>query len=152
MFLFEFLIKILIGNSDTLFVALFMAIFGYYGWLLWHVNENLNDFLEEWAKHGKKLEDLKSQIEDLDESVYRELILKLDSNIKECESLLKNVESNSDNLDRVKRDIISEVKESVDEVKDIILLMMNNRLRSKNPNKENQNKCNKENTDTSVEE
>lgn len=132
MFLFEFIIKILVGNSDTVFIALIMAVFGYYGWLLWNVNEHLNYFLEEWEKHGKNLEELKSKIDDLDESVYRELIIKIDENIKKYENLLQNVKNNSDELEKVKADIIGEIKESVDEMKGIIMILVNNRLRSFN--------------------
>ena len=38
MFFFEYIIKLLMGNSESIFMGLVIVIFGYYGWLLWNGN------------------------------------------------------------------------------------------------------------------
>lgn len=58
MFLYEYIIKLLMGNSGSLFLGLLVVVFGYYGWLLWHINERTEDISFSLKLLTDKVEDL----------------------------------------------------------------------------------------------
>ncbi|MFW6035875.1 MAG: hypothetical protein ACOCRZ_06430 [Halothermotrichaceae bacterium] len=128
--LLEYVIKLLAGNSNTLFVGIIVLIFGYYGWLLWNINERLKNYFMNWDDHEQDLIELKSKLNELDESVYKNLINKLNQTVKDFESIKEFIRDNSSDLDRYRKDIIDEIKESTNELKDIIMILMNNKSRS----------------------
>lgn len=125
MFLFEYIIKLLMGNSETLFMGLFVVVFGYYGWLLYNINDYFKEFLKKWNKHEESLEELRSKMKELDESVYKELISKLNTNVITLEKINSDIKENSVEMDRYRSDIIAEIKESSEEIKEIMKLLMN---------------------------
>jgi len=135
MTLFQYIIRILMGNSDTVFAALVMGVFGYMGWLLWKLNDRLNRFLKEWHKHEEDLENLNGKLNRIDEGVYKELINRLEDNVKEMDKLLLVVNDNNEEIERMHVSIITELKESTNEIKDIIMVLLNNRARSIGKNK-----------------
>lgn len=118
------------SNSNTIFSALVMGVFGYMGWLLWNINEGLKDFKKEWNKHEDDLKSVKSKMDRIDHGVYKDMISKLDKSTTEMDKLLLIVNDNNNELEKTRSDIIAEVKESANEVKDIIMILMNNRARS----------------------
>ncbi len=128
--LYQFIIKVLMGNSGTIFSALVMGVFGYMGWLLWNINERLKDFKQGWNKHEDDLKSIKSKLDRIDYGVYKDMISKLDKSSREMDKLTLIVNDNSNELEKTRSNIIAEVKESADEVKDIIMILMNNRARS----------------------
>lgn len=130
MTLFQYIIRILMGNSDTVFTALVMGVFGYIGWLLWKLNGRVNEFIKDWNKHQESLIYIKAKMDKIDEGVYKELMNKLDKNIEEIDKLLIVVNDNNDDIEKMGNNMISELKESTNEIKDIIMILMNNRARS----------------------
>ena len=118
------------SNSNTIFSALVMGVFGYMGWLLWNINETLKDFKKQGDKHEDDLESIKNKMDRIDQGVYKDLISKLDKSTTEMDKLLLIVNDNSDELEKTRSNIIAEVKESANEVKDIIMILINNRSRS----------------------
>ncbi|NLM96641.1 MAG: hypothetical protein GX175_03330 [Halanaerobiaceae bacterium] len=138
MTLFQYIIRILMGNSDTVFAALVMGVFGYIGWLLWKLNERFNRFLKEWYKHEEGLADLRGKLNRIDEGVYKELIKRLEDNLKEMDKLLLAVNDNNEEIERMHHNIITEMKESTNEIKDIIMILLNNRARSVRKEKKEQ--------------
>lgn len=154
MFFFEYIIKLLIGNSDSLFLGLIVVLIGYYGWLLWNINERFKNFLQSWEKHQKCLKELKIKMDELDESVYKELIKKLDENIINMQKVSYAIEENNNDMDRYRSDIIAEIKESAAEIKEIMKILMNNRSRSFNAHKLKDNNAHesKDNNDSDQDE
>lgn len=130
MFLFEYIIKLLMGNSNTLFMGLIVVIFAYYGWLLWSINERLKNHLVDWDRQNDSIIDMKETVNKLDDSLYRELVNRLDEKKTEIEKIGSEIDKKSDDMDRYYNDIISEIKESTDEIKEIMMILMNNRARS----------------------
>lgn len=135
MTLFQYIIRILMGNSDTVFAALVMGVFGYMGWLLWKLNDRFNGFLKVWHNHQEGLKNLNSKLNRIDEGVYKELINRLEENVKEMDKLLLVVNDNNEEIERLHVNIITELKESTNEIKDIIMILMNNRARKINKKK-----------------
>ncbi len=135
MFFFQYLIRLLVGNSDTLFMGLIMVIFGYYGWLLWNINDRFKRFFSNWERNEFTLKDLNCKIENLDESLYKDLISKINQNMLEINKLYNNIQGCTEELERNRREIIAEIKESEDDIKDIMKILLNHRSRSINPEK-----------------
>lgn len=128
-FLFEYMMKLLMGNSNTLFMGLIVVIFGYYGWLLWSINERLKNHLIDWDRQNDSLIDMKETVDKLDDSLYKELVNRLDEKKTEIEKIRLEIDKKSDDMDRYYNDIIGEIKESTDEIKEIMMILMNNRAR-----------------------
>lgn len=135
MFFFQYLIRLLVGNSDTLFMGLIMVIFGYYGWLLWNINDRFKKFFSNWERNEFTLKDLNCKIENLDENLYKDLISKINQNMLEINKLYNNIQGCTEELERNRREIIAEIKESEDDIKDIMKILLNHRSRSINPEK-----------------
>lgn len=135
MFFFQYLIRLLVGNSDTLFMGLIMVIFGYYGWLLWNINDRFKRFFSNWERNEFTLKDLNCKIENLDENLYKDLISKINQNMLEINKLYNNIQGCTEELERNRREIIAEIKESEDDIKDIMKILLNHRSRSINPEK-----------------
>jgi len=89
------------SNSGSLFIGLMIIIFGYYGWLLWNINERLKDFLQYREQHEYIIKKLDDKIEELEED-----------------------------MEKGNYSIIDEVKESAAEIKEIMKILMNHRSRS----------------------
>ncbi|MFW6022334.1 MAG: hypothetical protein ACOCQW_02315 [Halanaerobiaceae bacterium] len=138
--LYQYIVKVLMGNSDTVFSALVMGVFGYVCWLLWNINERSRSFINDWNKHEGKLDLLKDKMDKIDEGVYRELLTKLEKNLEEMDKLLLVVNDNNRELERMRSEILSEIKDSADELKDIIILVVNNKSRSVNHSKKGDEK------------
>jgi F0F1-type ATP synthase membrane subunit b/b' len=101
MYFFNFIIKLLMSNSGSLFIGLMIIIFGYYGWLLWNINERLKDFLQYREQYEYCIKEFDNKIDELEE-----------------------------NMEKGKSDIIDEIKESAAEIKEIMKILMNHRSRS----------------------
>lgn len=127
--LYQFIIKVLMSNSDTVFTALVMGVFGYMGWLLWNINERLKDFETGLNKYDDNLSNIKNKMDKNDQGVYKNLLAKLDESVNEMDKLLLVVNDNSEEIEKLRSDILSEVKESTNEIKDIIMILLNNRAR-----------------------
>ena len=132
MTLFQYIIRILMSNSDTVFAALVMSVFGYIGWLLWKLNTSFNEFLDIWAKHQENLDLIRSRMDKIDEDVYKKLMNQVDLNTKELDKLLLVLNDSNNEIERMRSEIIAELKESSTELKDIIMIILNNRARSIN--------------------
>ncbi|MFI5359282.1 MAG: hypothetical protein ACHQYO_04465 [Halanaerobiales bacterium] len=130
MTLFQYIIRILMSNSDTVFAALVMSVFGYIGWLLWKLNNNFKDFLDIWEKHQENLESIRTKMEKIDEEVHKKLINQVDSNTRELDKLLLVLNDSNNEIERMRSEIIAELKESSNELKDIIMIILNKRDRS----------------------
>ena len=133
MFFFQYIIRLLMGNSDTLFMGLIMVIFGYYGWLLWNINDRFKRFFSNWEKNEFTLKDLNYKIKSIDESLYKDLISKINQNMLEISKLYTTIEDCNAELERSRREIIAEIKESEEDIKDIMKILLNHRSRSINP-------------------
>ncbi|MGB4372302.1 MAG: hypothetical protein WBI93_01915 [Halanaerobiales bacterium] len=130
MTLFQYIIRIFMSNSDTVFAALVMSVFGYIGWLLWKLNTSFNEFLDIWAKHQENLDLSRSRMDKIDEDVYKKLMNQVDLNTKELDKLLLVLNDSNNEIERMRSEIIAELKESSTELKDIIMIILNNRARS----------------------
>lgn len=130
MTLFQYIIRILMSNSDTVFAALVMSVFGYIGWLLWRLNNNFKDFLDIWEKHQENLESIRTRMEKMDEEIHKNLINKVDLNSKELDKLLLVLNDSNNEIERMRSEVIAELKESTNELKDIIMIILNKRDRS----------------------
>jgi len=127
MFLFEYLIKLLMGNSNTLFLGLIMVIFGYYGWLLFNINNQLHTSTYEWDIINNKLRDIMNKLDKINELYSKELTDKLNDNknlLKEMNSYIKN---NNEKLEKLEGKIISEVKEESGEIKERMNILVGRR-------------------------
>ncbi|MFP4015505.1 MAG: hypothetical protein ACLFUI_00605 [Halanaerobiales bacterium] len=143
--LYQYVIKILMSNSDTVFTALVMGVLGYIGWLCWKINERTKEYVEEMKKHDVKLNKIKVKMEQVDQGIYKDLLDRLNNNINEMGKVLLVSQDNNDELERLRSDIISEVKDSTDQVKDIVMILMNNKARSfKNTSKKDSQSSNQE--------
>ena len=127
--LYQFIIKALMGNSDTIFAGLIIAVFGYMGWMLWQINEKFKAFTQKWNSHEDNLLVLKNKMDKIDEGVYKELMNKLENNVQEIDKLLIVSKDNNSDLERMRNDLIAEIKDGTNEVKDIIMILMNNKAR-----------------------
>ncbi len=143
MFLLEYVIKLLMGNSDTMFMGFVVVIFGYYGWLLWHLKDDFNKFIMNWDNHERHLEDMKQKMDSIDEGVYRELKNRVEENKSILERLQLNLKDNNNDLDHYRQDIINEIKESTEDIKEIMMILMNNRARSLGQKDEDDKECKK---------
>ncbi|ACL70093.1 hypothetical protein [Halothermothrix orenii] len=130
MFLFEYIIKLLMGSSETLFMGLIIIIFGYYGWLLWNINNSFHSFEDRWNKHEENLNDIKNRMKDLDKSVYKELIQKLNTNLIDMKDIDENINKVNDDMKDYRNDIIDEIKESEEEIKEVMKLLITHRSRN----------------------
>ncbi|MGM0410211.1 MAG: hypothetical protein ACQEQF_05545 [Bacillota bacterium] len=112
MFLFEYLIKLLMGNSDALFIGLLVVLFGYYGWLLWNQNNSYKDFYNKWEKHNENFVEV------------RKIVYNLDSKITKLENLDSKLDNISNNLDKSRIDILKETEEESEEIKEIVKILL----------------------------
>ncbi len=124
MFLFEYIVKLLLGNTNTLFLGLVIVLFGYYGWLLYNINNRLHTFTYEWDKFNDKLKEILHKLEKFDELYYQELAERLNDN----KNILKEINTclNAKNLDleKIEEKIIAEVKEESGEIKERMKILV----------------------------
>ncbi|MEJ6951097.1 hypothetical protein [Natronospora cellulosivora (SeqCode)] len=128
--LYQYVIKALIDHSGTVFTGVVLGLFGYMGWLLWQINEKLKSFLDKWEKHEENLAVLKEKMDKIDEGLYKNLLKELEKNVQEMEKLQIVVNDNNSDLERIRSELMTEIKEGSSEVKDIIMFLVNNRSRS----------------------
>ncbi|MFP4661812.1 MAG: hypothetical protein ACLFPF_06450 [Halanaerobiales bacterium] len=128
--LYQYVIKILMSNSDTVFTALVMGVLGYIGWLCWKINEREKEFMKKWKEEDMKLNLIKKKFDQFDQGIYKDILGHLNENIKDTDKLLLVSQDNNNEIERVRNDIITEVKDSAAELKDIIMILMNNRTRN----------------------
>ncbi|MFW6009355.1 MAG: hypothetical protein ACOCP8_08850 [archaeon] len=102
MFLFEYLIKLLMGNSDAHFIGLLVVLFGYYGWLLWNQNNSYKNFYNKWEKHNENFVEVRKIVYNLD-------------------SKLDNI---SNNLDKSRIDILKEMEKESEEIKEMVKILL----------------------------
>lgn len=112
MFLFEYIIKLLMGNSDALFMGLLIVVFGYYGWLLWNINNSYKKFFNSWDRHN----------EDYVET--REIIFELERKLTRLENLTPRLETLNRDIDKSSKDILKEIDEESEEIKEIIKILL----------------------------
>ncbi len=124
MFLYEYLIKLLMGNSNTIFLGLFVVIFGYCGWLLWQINNNLNEFRRQWENHNKDNKELIHEINDLNKIMYQDFLERLKEIQRNLENHNKLLNETDTETEKFKNEIISSIKEETDEVKETVKLLL----------------------------
>lgn len=124
MFLYEYIIKLLMGNSNTIFIGLIIVIFGYLGWLLKSIYEQVEVINREKDNQKDILEIIREKIEKLDENIYRNILEKLNDNLNCLRKIYSELEDNDLDLKNLEADIISEIKEESDEIKEIIKILM----------------------------
>ncbi|HLV09470.1 MAG TPA: hypothetical protein VKY40_04610 [Halanaerobiales bacterium] len=136
MVLLEYMIRLLMGKSDTMFIGLMVVIFGYYGWLLWHLKDDFNKYIINFEERGKNLEKnvkcINEKIELIDSDCYKKMLKKIEKNKILLENLQKSEEDTAKELARSRQDIISAIKDSNEDIKEIMMILMNNRPRSIN--------------------
>ena len=113
MFLFEHLIKLLIGNSGTLFAGLIMVVIGYCGWYLWNIKnkvEEIDDKLRALSSLQEEQEDLEGILLGVEENLS-ELIKEENEDLKEIMKLLLgnyrqlHSEGKSKDIEKIKKDL-----------------------------------------------
>src|SRR5690554_8049753 len=96
MVLLEYMIRLLMGKSDTMFIGLMVVIFGYYGWLLWHLKDDFNKYIINFEARGKSLEKnincINEKIELIDSDCYEKMLRKIENNKIMLENLQKSEE------------------------------------------------------------
>ncbi len=112
MFLFEYIIKLLMGNSDAIFIGLLVVLFGYYGWLLWNQNNSYNNFYNKWEKHNENFIEV------------RKIVFDLDKKMTKLENLDNKLDNISSNLDKSRIDILKETEEESEEIKEIVKILL----------------------------
>ncbi len=112
MFLFEYIIKLLMGNSEALFMGLLVVLFGYYGWLLWNINDSYKSFYNKWDKHNENFKEV------------RQIILELDRKITRLENIDVRLENINHELEKTEEEILQEIKEESDEIKEIVKILL----------------------------
>jgi hypothetical protein len=80
MFLWEYIIKLLMGNSNSLFIGLIIVIIGYYGWLLYNINNNFSSIMFKWEKINKNLDSIIENVNLIEKMFYSEISQKLSDN------------------------------------------------------------------------
>ncbi len=124
MYFFEHLIKLLLSNSNTLFFGLIIVIFGYYGWLLFNINNQLRTSTFKWDKIYDRLKDILNKLEKIDELYYKELPDKLNENRNLIKELNTCMRSNNIDLEKLENKIIAEVKEESSEIKERMKILV----------------------------
>jgi len=89
------------SNSETLFMGLIIVLFGYYGWLLWQVYTKLKEL-----------------------GGYKSELAKLINNQEKLNNIKREVFAIKEELGEMKKDIIIEVKDESDEIKEIVKILM----------------------------
>jgi len=130
MFLLEYIIKLLMGNSDTMFMGFVVVVFGYYGWLLWHLRDDFDKFTVSWDRHEKHLEEIKQKMTSIDDGVYKDLMKRLEENKTILERMQLTLSDTNGDLGRYRQDVINAIKDSTEDIKEIMMILMNNRARS----------------------
>ena len=82
------------------------------------------------GKHQENLESIRTKMEKIDEEVHKKLINQVDSNTRELDKLLLVLNDSNNEIERMRSEIIAELKESSNELKDIIMIILNKRYRS----------------------
>jgi len=141
MYFFEHLIKLLLGKSNTLFLGLIMVIFGYYGWLLFNINNKLQTTAYEWDKINDKLRDIMNKLEKIDELYYKELPDKLNENKNLIKELNTCMMSKNIDMEKLETKIISEVKEESSEIKERMKILVGRTRGNLNQNEEDANEA-----------
>ena len=125
MFLLEYVIKLLMGNSDTIFLGLFVVVFGYYGWLLWNIYTDLNNILGNWKKNKEDIELIKERVGELEKELYQDISDRLSNNHAYLKSIDDRFASHINKVDKLESKLISEIEEETDEVKETLKLLLN---------------------------
>lgn len=112
MFLFEYIIKLLMGNTEALFMGLLVVIFGYYGWLLWNLSNNYNIFFNKWEKHNENYMET------------RKIIFELERKLTRLENLTPLMNSVKDDMSKSTKDILEEIDEETEEIKEIVKILL----------------------------
>lgn len=124
MFLLEYMIKLLMGNSDTIFLGLLIVLFGYYGWLLWNIYHTVNDLETGEIKIRKRQREI---LESLVE-IYKSLSVDIPEKFRDQTTVLEQVNDNTEtcnkNVIENREKIISDVKEESGEVKEIVKILL----------------------------
>jgi hypothetical protein len=139
MFLFEYIIKLLISNSDTVFMGLIIVVFGYYGWLIWNINDRIKKIKNKLEKNEEIIINIMDNSEFLKTKVDKDILNSFNENLHLLKIINTGMDDLNDYQDNIKRDIITEIKESSEETKEIIKLILS-RYRFNNNNNNTKDK------------
>ena len=134
MFFFEYLIKLLMGNSNNIFMGLVVVIFGYYGWLLWTINSKFNSFYNKWERHEDYLDEARKGVMNVDKEITKleqmeTRINEMNQSINEFkEDLLKELEEFKEDITKEakfsRENILKEIEEESDDIKEVVKIVV----------------------------
>ncbi len=112
------------GNSNALFVGLIIVLFGYLGWLLKNIYEQVKFLEKERDDNREILNIIREKIDKLDESIYRDILNKLNDNLTFLKKINSQLENSNQEQEDLQKNIVSEIKEESNEIKEIIKILL----------------------------
>ncbi|MFW6381560.1 MAG: hypothetical protein ACOCZ3_03355 [Bacillota bacterium] len=128
MFLYDYIIKLLLGNTNTLFLGLIVVLFGYYGWMIYTLHKSFDAFLGEWKYYQQQIADIEDLLQKLDRTIYRDILEKIDGNATSLKQLTDKVEELGDMLEKSDVNTEAVIKEESEEIKEIIKILLSRSL------------------------
>ncbi len=124
MFLIEYIMKLLIGNSENLFTGLIIVLIGYLIWLLWNNRKTLNNNQTHFEQLFSEIAEVKELVEYFDRTIYKDFSEKINQSFTVKENIknkLKNLNKKLDNLDK---SLSTAIKDKNEEVKDTLKILL----------------------------
>ena len=124
MFLIEYIMKLLIGNSDNLFTALIAVLIGYLIWLLWNNRKTLNNNQTQSEQLLSEIAEVKELVEYFDRTIYKDFSEKINQSFAVKENIKNELENINKRLDKMDINLSTEIKEKNEEVKETLKLLL----------------------------
>ncbi len=112
MVLFEYIIKVLVHNSETLFIGLLVILVGYYGRILWDIKGVLKEYTADINFLMKDLSEIKTETEKL-----KEIMVEQNKTIEKINNLESDIEDHD-------RSITARINEKTEDVKDTLKILI----------------------------
>ena len=124
MFLYEYIVKLLMGNSNNLFLGLIIVLIGYYGWLLWNINNKNESYLKKWERFSEKSDDMEDILKDIEKMIYRENTQKLNTIVAELDNLKEKSEDISEEIERTQDKMLDNLNQEIEELKQTMSILL----------------------------
>ena len=125
MFLWEYVIKLLMGNSDSLFIGLVIVVMGYYGWLLWNIQNKFRSIIYKWDNINQRLDQINDKVNNLEKILFRKVLEKITNNQNMIENIEADIADLNDDITKKENNILNEINEESTEIKEYIKLLLN---------------------------
>ena len=133
MVLLEYIIKILVHNSETLFIGLLVILVGYYGRLLWHIVNSLKEYSREMEKIINKIGDISEVMAHLDKALYKDITERLNSCLNQLNNIQNDFEDLDSELNDHDHDVRRRINEKTEDIKETMKILLTCYRRIDNP-------------------